>query len=77
MNLEEKEEKAERLLLSAPVGVSVSNSVSGELLSRSFDSHVLCKCHGNLPPVKVCVCYSLCGEGISLGLAKFSSVVRC
>jgi len=45
MNLEEKEEKAERLQLSAPVGVSVSDSISGELLSRSFDSHVLSECH--------------------------------
>ena len=30
-----------------------------------------------LPPVKECVCYSLCGEGISLALDKFSSVVSC
>ena len=31
MNLEEKEEKAERLQLSAPVGVSVSNSISRDV----------------------------------------------
>ncbi len=31
----------------------------------------------SLPPVLKCVCYSLCGEGISLVLDKVSSVIGC
>ena len=32
----------------------------------------------DLPPVKVCVCYSLCGEGIAFLLQfRIDSVVSC